>query len=421
MRTHAPGKITLAKLTVLKRTHTDKKIYVNDGGGLYLELSPNGGRSWVFRYKVHGRQREMGLGPLHTLTLAEAREKARDCRKLRLDGIDPIEQRREAKAKARLEARKPKATLRECAEAWIKAKSPEWRNAVHAAQVPQSFEAYVYPLIGDFPVAAVDTAAVMTVLRPIWQEKPETAGRVRQRLEAALNWAATAGFRDGEVPNPARWRGHLQNLLPKKTRIHTVKHFAAVDYDQMPELMPKLRQQQGPAARALEFALLTNTRTGEVLGLPWSEIRMAEQLWVLPPERAKGGRESRIPLSAAAMAVLEQMAARRGEQGDLVFPGRYGKLSAPAMLVVLRRIGYAGFTVHGTARAAFRSWCAEQTSFPHGVCEMALGHRVGAATERAYQRSDLFERRRQLAEGWAKHCDTPPRARGKVVAIGGAR
>jgi integrase len=264
-------------------------------------------------------------------------------------------------------------------------------------------------------VQAIDVGLVMKALEPIWNEKPETASRVRGRIESVLDWATARGYRQGE--NPARWRGHLENLLPKKSKVWRVEHHAALPYTEIGAFMAELREQDGTAARALEFAILTAARTGEVIGATWSEIDLEGHLWTIPAVRMKAGKEHRVPLSDAALAVLRAMG--EVQTGEFVFPGNRAKqpLSQMAMLMLLRRMGRDGLTVHGF-RSAFSDWCAEQTAFPSEVREMALAHTVGDKVEAAYRRGDLFEKRRQLAEAWARYCGTPPAADdNRVVAI----
>jgi integrase len=390
----------------------------SDGGNLYLAISPGQGASWIFRYRPHGRRiaRDMGLGSAHTVALKTAREKARQQREMLLDGIDPIEARNAERAAKRLEAAKA-MTFRECAEHYIASHKAGWRNPKHAAQWPSTLAAYVYPVFGSLPVQAVDVGLVMKAIEPIWTEKPETASRVRGRIESVLDWATARGYRQGD--NPARWRGHLDALLPAKTKVRRVEHHAALPYARLPAFMTELRQQEGVGARALEFAILTAGRTKEVIGAPWSEIDLERRLWTIPAERMKGHREHKVPLSAPALAVLEAM--RDVREGDFVFPG--GKAERPlsnmAFLMLLRRMGRGDLTAHGF-RSTFSDWCAEQTNFPSEVREMALAHTVGDKVEAAYRRGDLFEKRRQLAEAWARYC-TAPAMTAEVVAIGAAR
>ncbi|HJU16855.1 MAG TPA: integrase arm-type DNA-binding domain-containing protein [Stellaceae bacterium] len=386
-----------------------------DGGGLYLQVTESGARTWIYRFMLNGRAREMGLGPLHTIALAEAREKARECRKLRLEGIDPIEARNAKKTEARLAAATA-MTFRECAEACIAAHKAGWKNSKHAAQWPSTLTTYVYPIFGDLPVQAIDTGLVMKALEPIWTAKPETASRVRGRIESVLDWATARGYRKGE--NPARWRGHLENLLPKKSKVQRVEHHAALPYGEIGEFMAALRQQDGIAARALEFAILTAARTGEVIGARWEEFDLTERTWTVPGERIKAGKEHRVPLSGRALAILEEMAAIR--QSDFVFPGgRAGRpLSDMALLMTLRRMGRGDLTAHGF-RSTFRDWAAERTNFPSEVAEMALAHTVPDKVEAAYRRGDLFQKRRQLMEAWAKHCEAR-KVPGDIVSLSAA-
>jgi integrase len=267
--------------------------------------------------------------------------------------------------------------------------------------------------MGALPVQAVDVGLVLKAVEPIWTEKPETAGRVRGRIESILDWASARGYRQGE--NPARWRGHLENLLPHKAKVRRVEHYAALPYVEIAGFMPALRQQEGIAARALEFAILTAARTGEVIGARWEEINLTDKLWLVPAERMKAGKEHRVPLSAPALAILENLAKVR--EGEFVFPGgRHGRpISNMSMLMLLRRIDRGDLTVHGF-RSAFSDWCAERSTFPAEVREMALAHAVGDKVEAAYRRGDLFQKRRQLAEAWAKFCAATPGA-GQVVPI----
>ena len=398
---------TIGKLTALAVDKSKRRGYYGDGGGLFLQVGVSGSKSWVFRFKEAGKLHEMGLGATHTIGLAEARERARECRRLRLDGIDPIEARKVARAQARLAAAKA-VTFKNCAERYIASHQAGWRSLAHAAQWPSTLGRYVYPVFGSLPVQAIDVGLVLEALEPIWTAKPETAGRVRGRIESVLDWATSRGYRQGD--NPARWRGHLENLLPTKSKVRRVKHHAALPYAEIGEFIAQLKQQEGVAAQALEFTILTAGRTGEVIGSRWSEISLAERLWTIPAERMKAGKEHRVPLSDAARAILEQMQAIR--QDDFVFPG--GKTKRPisnmAMAMTLRRMGRDDLTVHGF-RSTFRDWAAERTDFPSEVAEMALAHAVGDKVEAAYRRGDLFQKRRQLMDAWSEFCAMPPASR----------
>jgi integrase len=306
-------------------------------------------------------------------------------------------------------------TFRQCGEAYIRAHAAGWKNAQHLRQWSVTLAQYVYPTIGDLPVEAIDTALVVKALQPIWTVKPETASRVRGRIELILGMAATGGYRRGD--NPARWAGHLENLLPRKTDVHRVEHHIALRYAEIGAFMSELRQRQGVASRALEFLILTAARTGEVVGAKWGEIDDAEGLWTVPAARMKAGKEHRVPLSEAALAIIDEMKKKR--DGDFVFPGlNPGRpLSDIALLALLRRMGHGKITTHGF-RSSFRDWCAEQTNFPAEVAEMALGHAVSDKVEASYRRGNLLRKRRQLTDAWARYCATPSTlAEGKVVPI----
>ena len=391
---------TIGKLTALAVDKAKRRGYYGDGGGLFLQVSASGSKSWVFRFKEADKLHEMGLGATHTIGLAEAREKARECRRLRLDGIDPIEARKIARAQARLDAAKA-VSFKDCAERYITSHGAGWRSPTHAAQWPSTLRIYVYPVFGSLPVQGIDVGLVLKVLEPIWSVKPETASRVRGRIESVLDWGTARGYRQGD--NPARWRGHLENLLPGKLKVRRVKHHAALPYAEIGDFIAQLKSQEGVGARAFEFTILTAARTGEVIGATWSEMNIAEQLWVVPAERMKSGKEHRVPLSEAPLAILEQMQAIR--QGDFVFPGGKARLpiSNMAMMMTLRRMGRGDLTVHGF-RSSFRDWAAERTDFPSEVAEMALAHAVSSKVEAAYRRGDLFQKRRQLMDTWSRFC-----------------
>jgi integrase len=354
---------------------------------------------------LNGRPRWMGVGPLHTIGLAEARNRAAAFRLQRHDGVDPIEKRRAERLEARLDAAKA-MTFKESAAMYVASHRAGWRNPKHAAQWQATLATYAEPVIGDLSVQRIDTALVLKVLEPIWRVKPETAGRVRGRIESILDWAKVRGYRTGE--NPARWRGHLDKLLPPRSRVRRVEHHASLPYAELPGFLVSLREQAGIAARALEFAILTAARTGEVIGARWGEMDLLDKTWTLPAARMKSGREHRVPLSAHALAILKEMQAHRHAEGAFVFPGgRNGKpLSNMAFLMLLRRMDLGDVTAHGF-RSSFRNWAAERTSFPAEVAEMALAHTVSDKTVAAYNRSDLFERRRRLMSAWTTFCTVP--------------
>jgi integrase len=365
----------------------------------------------LFRFARQGRERWMGLGPYPDVSLAEARQKAFDARRLLRDGVDPIEARRGARMAARLEEARG-LTFKDCAERYIAAHEAGWRNAKHRAQWRSTLGTYASPELGDLSVAAIDTALVMKTLEPIWQAKPETADRLRGRIEAVLDWAAARNYRTGD--NPARWRGHLDKLLPARRRLARVKHHAALPARDLPAFMVELRDQAGVSARALEFAILTAARTGEVIGATWGEIDMGEKVWTVPAERMKGGRTHRVPLCERTVEILDTLP--RG--GDSVFGGTRARkpLSQMALLMTLRRMKRDDLTVHGF-RSTFRDWAAECTSFPREVAEAALAHVISDKVEAAYRRGDLFERRRQLMEAWSRYCASRPRNATSVVPI----
>jgi integrase len=317
---------------------------------------------------------------------------------MRLDGIDPIEARRAKHGQRKLEAAKG-MTFDACAAAYLDAHSDSWRNAKHRDQWRNTLSSYASPVFGSLPVQSVDVSLMMKALEPIWKTKSETASRVRGRIEAVLDWATVRGYRTGD--NPARWRGHLDKLLPARAKIQKVQHHPALPYDELADFMTTLQGEDGMAPRALEFLILTAARTGEIIGTRWDEVDLEEKIWTVPGERMKAGREHRVPLSRAALLVLNQMHEIR--ERDFVFPGgKKGKpLSNMAMLAVLHRMGRDDITAHGF-RSTFRDWAAERTNFPREVVEMALAHTIENKVEAAYRRGDLFEKRRQLMEAWAR-------------------
>jgi len=375
-----------------------------DGGGLYLQVTRGANsdaihRSWIFRYAVEGRDRQMGLGSIETVGLAEARERAADARRLRERGIDPIEARHASRAAAAAATAKG-MTFDQCAAAYIEANRSGWRNVKHAAQWQATLGTYASPVFGKLSVRAVDTALVLKVIEPIWAVKTETASRVRGRIESVLDWAKVRELRDGE--NPARWRGHLDKLLPPRSKVRKVEHYPAAPFDEMPAFMAELCERNGIAALALRFVILTAARTGEALGARWKEIDFEAKIWTVPADRMKGDREHRVPLSDDAMAILERM--REVRQGEHVFPGdRHATLSSMALLMLLRRMGRPDLTVHGF-RSTFRDWAAERTAYRGDIVEAALAHAIGDKVEAAYRRGDMIEHRRRLMQAWAEYC-----------------
>jgi integrase len=397
---------TIGKLTALKVDKAKQPGMYGDGGGLYLRVTPEGAKNWVFRFMLNGRARWMGMGPLHTVNLAEARKRAGEYRLRRHDGTDPIEARRAERLRAQLDAAKA-VTFKECAESYIKAHRAGWRNGKHAGQWEATLATYAEPVIGKLSVQAIDTALVLKVLEPIWTEKPETAGRVRGRIEAVLDWAKVRGYRAGE--NPARWKGHLDHLLPARGKVRRVAHHAALPYNELPAFLEVLREQEGIAARALEFTILTAARTGETMLARWSELNLLDKTWTIPAARMKAGREHRVPLPAHALAILQEIEVHRHGDNGFVFPG--GKASRPlsnmAFLMLLRRMKRDDLTAHGF-RATFKTWASERTGVQNEVAEAALAHIVGSKVEQAYQRGDMFEKRRRLMQQWATFCTTAP-------------
>ena len=369
--------------------------------GLYLCVSPSGARSWIARVNVDGKRREMGLGSFPDVSLSIAREKARAARSDTTMGIDPVAHRKEARS-ARQALKATQKTFADCAKAYIEAHSDSWKNAKHRAQWPSTFETYVYPTMGTVMVGEVTQAHVMAVLLPIWKTKTQTATRLRGRIEQVLAWATAAGFRQGE--NCARWTGLLDQLLPAPGKVSEPRHHPAVRVDDMPAFIKALRQHDGLSPKALEFAVLTAARSGEVRGANWAEIDLEAAAWTVPPERMKAGKEHRVPLSAAAIKLLEAMP--RMEGTDLVFPGTKGQpLSDMSLTAVMRRMDVDAVP-HGF-RSTFRDWAGDRTNYPRDMAEAALAHKLENKVEEAYRRSDALEKRREMMQEWGKFILTP--------------
>jgi integrase len=397
----------IGRLTALKVEKAKEPGMYADGGGLYLRVTPQGTKNWVLRYMLDRTPHWMGLGPLQLYGLGEARARALDARRKRHEGIDPIEARRALRAKLRLDAAKA-ITFKQCAENYIASHEAGWRNAKHKYQWNATLASYAYPVIGALPVQAVDTALVLKVIEAIWTAKNETASRVRQRIENILDFAKARGWRNGE--NPARWRGHLDHLLPARSRVRAIEHHAALPYAELPAFVGRLQERQAVAARALEFLVLTAARTGEVIGARWSEIDLLAKTWTVPASRMKAHREHRVPLSPRALTVLNAMQlAQQNDANDYVFPGaKVGiPLSNLAMIMLLRRMNRGEITVHGF-RATFKTWASERTSFQNELVEASLAHNIGGKVEQAYMRGDMFEKRRRLMQAWATFCTTAP-------------
>jgi integrase len=405
----------LNKLTAVRVNSLKLAGMYGDGGGLYLKVTATGSKSWIFRYTVAGKTRDAGLGAYPEVGLARARELAAADRSLVEAGLDPVAKRRQDRLAADQSARRI-PTFQEAAERVIANQEAGWRNAKHRAQWRSTLKTYAYPKIGMIPVNAVDTAAVVEILEPIWKVKPETASRLRGRIEAVLNWARARGYRTGE--NPATWRGHLATQFPTKSRLRPVRHHPSMPYSQVAAFVAELRQETSVAARALEFVILTAVRTNEALGAKWDEVDLENKIWTIPADRMKAKRTHRVPLSKRAIEVLREMLEIR--HGPLVFPGRDGdvRLSDMAMAMILRRKKRDVASVHGF-RTSLRVWAAEKTSFPREIAEEALAHKLKDSVEAAYRRTDLLEKRRMLMEAWASYCGTPAKT-AQIVSMGGA-
>ena len=402
------------KLSAEAVSKQTKPGYHFDGGGLYLQVSKSGAKSWIMRYTLAGKPVEMGLGSYQTFTLAEARKRATAQRKLLADGINPLETKRNDQLTRRM-AEASIITFDQAAADYIKSNSPAWRNAKHGDQWRNTIATYASPVIGKLPVSKIETAHVLRILTPIWLEKTETAVRLRGRIEKILDWAKAQKYRTGD--NPAAWRGHLDaGLLPKPSKVADVGHHAALPWSEIGAFMLALRAMQGSGARAMEVIILTATRTSEVINAKWSEIDLDGKLWTIPKERMKSFKEHRVPLSDAVMSVLMAVKAETGG-GEYVFAGRKANtpLTNMACLATLKRMDRGDLTVHGF-RSTFRDWVSETTSYPRDVAEMALAHTIEDKSEAAYRRGDLIEKRRALMADWAAHCAVV-HVSGDVVAI----
>lgn len=380
---------SLQKLTdVLVKSTKLKAGRHSDGGGLYLNVSPTGSKSWVFMWVVAGKRREMGVGPYPAVSLSKARSKAGEAREAVADGRDPIAEK----------AKEEEPTFSECVEQFLTSMEGQWRNEKHRAQWRMTLTEYCKPIRAK-KVSEITVDHVLKVLKPIWSTKSETASRLRGRIERVLGYAKAKGWRDGE--NPAAWKENLGNILPARQKL-TRGHHAAMKYDEVPAFAAKLRTHDAMAARALEFLILTASRSGEVLEATWDEIDLQAKVWTVPKERMKAGREHRVPLTDAAVAILDAVGAA-GKEG-YVFPGQKKDrpLSNMSMAMLMRRMKFTAYTVHGF-RSAFRDWAGDRTSFPRELAEAALAHVVGDETERAYRRSDAIAKRRKLMEAWEKY------------------
>jgi integrase len=372
----------------------------SDGGGLYLRVASGGSRQWIFRYRKAGRLVDMGLGGVVAVSLAHARSKAADARSLLAEGKDPLAQRNDQRASEALSMARG-ITFEVVAGQCINSRRLSWRNEKHAAQWTSTLETYAYPVIGRLPVSEIDVGDVLKVLEPIWTTKTETASRVRQRIETVLDYARARSYRNGD--NPARWRGHLAQILPPRMKVQRVKHQPALPYNEVPSLLSGLLNQNGIAALALRFLILTAARSSEVTGATWNEIDLKNAIWTVPAERIKSARAHRVPLSKQALKILTAFPQRQG----IIFKNAKERgLSSGAFRALLDRMDITDVVPHGF-RSSFRDWAAERTNYPREVAEAALAHVTGDKVEAAYRRSDLFEKRRRLMNEWAIFCTRP--------------
>jgi integrase len=386
------------RLTALAVKHAAMRGIYSDGGGLCLQVARGGSKSWILRYRQDGRRRHLGLGGLADVSLAEARERAAAARLMLQKGEDPVEARRGQRIAAVLAAAKA-MSFAQCAAAYVEAHAAGW-SPKNTRQWRASLTIHAFPVLGALPVQSIDTALVMKTIEPIWRSHTETASRVRARIETVLDWATVRGHRTGD--NPARWSGHLEQLLPAPAKVSVVEHHAALPYVELPAFMAELRTRPDLAARALEFAILTAARTSEVLHADWSEVDLKARTWTVPAHRMKAKREHRVALSDASAALL---GALQGPREGLVFPGRKAgrPLAKMALQKALHAAGRSDVTVHGM-RSAFVDWAHERTNFPSEAIEMALAHAVGNKVEAAYRRTDMLDRRVRLMEQWAEFC-----------------
>ena len=395
------GKLTAKTVEKLVREKTPKMH--SDGDGLYLRVKSSGSSSWLYRYRTGGKLRDMGLGAYPEITLAEARDLAADARKLAKTGSDPLEVRRKAREAVEVEQRRAEAlatTFESVALNYIESQKAGWKNAKHASQWTNTLRTYAFPVIGALPPNEITTEHVLKVLKPIWTKIPETASRVRNRIELVLDAAKAVGLREGE--NPARWRGHLDKLFPKRSKVSKVVHHPALPWQEAPAFMVELRKHSSASHRALEMTVLSCCRTSEVLNATWDEIDLNQGVWTIPDERMKAGKPHRVPITETLRALLLNL--DRIDDSPFLFPGQKAgqALSNMSMLMTLRRMGFEHITVHGF-RSTFRDWAAENTAPPRDVCEQALAHSLESSVESAYRRGDMFEKRRKLMEDWAHY------------------
>ncbi len=415
-----PRKAKELSALAVSKLKTDGRYAVGGVDGLHLRVS-GASRAWVLRIAVGTRigrdgrpavhRRDVGLGSYPDVSLAEARERARVLRMQVRDGVDPVLKRRAEKVSSALEEAKAKS-FKDCAEAYIDANRAGWKNEKHVQQWENTLATYVYPKFGHLPVASIDTGMVLDVLQQsvdpagnsLWLKKTETASRLRGRIESILDWATFRGYR--RDANPARWKGYLEHELPARNKVQKVEHHAALPYPEMAAFMAELRLREGVSARALEFAILTAARSGEVRGATWSEIDLQARVWTIPGDRMKAGKEHRVPLAIEVISLLKDLPREAGNDHVFVAP-RGRKLSDMALTAVLRRMGRGNLTQHGF-RSTFRDWAGETTAYPREVCEHALAHRLADGVEAAYQRGDLLAKRAGLMADWSKYCNAVP-------------
>lgn len=407
------------KLTQLQVEKLKTEGVHGDGAGLCLNVTKGGSKSWLFRYMIAGKARWMGLGSYPDVSLADARDKAAEARKLVRQGIDPLGEKQQQRAILKAAVAKT-ITFDKAAEQFIEKNKAQWKNTKHIAQWRSTLDTYASPVIGGLDVALIELPHILKILEPLWTEKTETASRLRGRIEKVLNWAKVSGYRQGE--NPARWGGHLESILPAPSKVAKVEHHAALPWQEAGAFMANLRKQEGIGARALEFAILTAARSGEVRLATWPEFDLHAGIWIVPAVRMKAKKEHRVPLTKRTLEILKQMEREHGTKG-YVFPGaRKAKdggeakpLSDMTLTAVLRRMDLGDLTAHGF-RSTFRDWAAESTTFPSEMAEMALAHTVSDKVEAAYRRGDMFEKRRRMMQAWNDYCDKE-RKPGEVVPM----
>jgi integrase len=392
------------KLNALKVEKLSKPGLYGDGAGLCVRVTDGGSKHWILRYMLDGKARWMGLGSYSDFSLLDARDKATTARRMLRDGIDPLEEKAKRDIQRKIEKAKM-VTFQHCADTYIKTHRSSWKNAKHADQWTSTIATYCAPIFGGLPVAEVDTPLILKALQPIWTIKHETALRLRGRIESILDAATAQGFRQGE--NPARWSGHLENLLANISRNERIEHHPALPFEEISVFMLELQQQHGIAAQAAQFAILTAARSGEVRGATWAEIDLNERVWTIPGTRMKNKKEHRVPLSDAAMQILQNNQSK--SVSDIIFHGRAKDklLSDMSLIQVLRRMGRHDLSIHGF-RSTFRDWASERTSYTRDVCEMALAHTIGDKVEAAYRRGDLYSKRSRLMRDWGTYCVKVP-------------